>query len=210
MAQANSSAPLKLTVEWVPRTSSGKRLSKLLLPSEWKKIRERVYAEHGQRCTICGVRRGDRRLDCHEVWEYDDATRVQRLKRLVALCNLCHRVKQGLWLSRWKGEPEGASLALALKHERGHREEMAEKYRKELDLPEDERDPKRLKGFERMTNRESALEHFVEVNGCDLATGERHLLEALEEWRRRSRRKWQVDFGEEFAELLKSYEHRTR
>lgn len=210
MTRAGSYKPLKLTVEWVPRTSSGKRLSKQLPPSEWKKIRERVYAEYGQQCAICGIRRGDRRLDCHEVWEYDDATRAQRLRRLVALCSLCHRVKQGLWLSRRKGEPEGASLALELKQERKHREDMAEKYRKELALSEDERDPKRLKGFERMANRESALEHFVEVNGCDLATGERHLLEALEEWRRRSKHKWHVDFGEEFAELLKSYEHRTR
>lgn len=130
------------------------------------------------------------------MWEYDDATCVQRLKRLVALCNLCHRVKQGLWLSCWEGEPEGASLTLELKHEREHREEMAEKYRKELAFPEDGRDPKRLKGFRRMANRESALEHFMEINGCDLATGERHLLGALEEWRRRSRREWQIDFGQ--------------
>lgn len=193
MMQAKSSTPLKLPVEWVPRTSSGERLSKLLPPSEWKKTREKVYAEHGHRCAVCSIKRGDRRLDCHEVWEYDDATLVQRLKGLVALCNLCHRVKHGLWLSRWKGEPEGVSLARTLEHERQYREEIAEKYRKELNLPEEARDPKRLKWFERMANRESALSHFMEVNGCDLVTGERHLLEALEEWRRRSRHDWHVD-----------------
>ena len=29
----------------------------------------------------------------HEVWDYDDARRVQRLVRLIALCPACHEVK---------------------------------------------------------------------------------------------------------------------
>lgn len=84
---------LKLTIEPIPRTSAGKSLSKLLRGRQWDRIRERVYAAYGHRCAVCGTERKDRRLDCHEEWEYDEAASVQKLSRLVALCLLCHRVK---------------------------------------------------------------------------------------------------------------------
>lgn len=37
-------------------------------------------------------------MHCHEEWEYDDASGVQRLKRLGALCELCHALKHSTGL----------------------------------------------------------------------------------------------------------------
>lgn len=47
------------------------------------------------RCEACGAaenRDAKRWLEAHERWVYDDATRVQRLKRLICLCTDCHTV----------------------------------------------------------------------------------------------------------------------
>ena len=48
----------------------------------------------GQVCEAC--RRGEdraagRRLEAHERWDYDDASSVQSLRRLICLCSDCHR-----------------------------------------------------------------------------------------------------------------------
>lgn len=32
-------------------------------------------------------------VECHEVWDYDDDRKIQRLERRVALCPACHEVK---------------------------------------------------------------------------------------------------------------------
>ena len=45
----------------------------------------RARAEGGE---IYGVE--SRRLDCHEVWSYDDERRVPRLVGLKAICSACH------------------------------------------------------------------------------------------------------------------------
>jgi hypothetical protein len=34
------------------------------------------------------------RVECHEVWHYDDNRKIQRLERLAALCPACHEVKR--------------------------------------------------------------------------------------------------------------------
>ncbi len=80
----------KLTIELVPKTSWGNSLNRKMPRKEWDKIRKRTYAEYGHRCGICGA---DARLNCHEIWEYDDTEQTQTLKGFIALCNLCHHVK---------------------------------------------------------------------------------------------------------------------
>ncbi len=57
----------------------------------WDRVRKKTYADAKHCCEICGVHPD--RLDCHEVWDYDDDNHVQRLVRLIALCPLCHGVK---------------------------------------------------------------------------------------------------------------------
>lgn len=81
---------LQLTIELVPATSWYANLRKILPTKEWDKIRKSVYAEYGHKCGICGAAG---RLECHELWEYDDENHVQTLRGFIALCPLCHRVK---------------------------------------------------------------------------------------------------------------------
>ena len=81
---------LKLTTELVPLTSWFNNLREVLPGSVWDELRKRTYAEYGHRCGICGA---EGRLNCHEIWEYDDKNHVQRLVGFIALCDLCHHVK---------------------------------------------------------------------------------------------------------------------
>lgn len=81
---------LKLTIELVPATSWRKSLKRTMSKKKWKKLREQIFAEYDWKCSICG---SSGKLNCHEVWEYDDINHKQRLKALVPLCDLCHHVR---------------------------------------------------------------------------------------------------------------------
>jgi hypothetical protein len=60
-----------------------------------------------------GGGRGSRHpVECHEVWEYDDASGVQRLVRMIALCPACHEVKH-IGLAGMKGRGDLACAHLA-------------------------------------------------------------------------------------------------
>ncbi len=50
----------------------------------------KVYADSNHKCAICGA---DGRLNCHEIWEYDDKKNIQKLNGFIALCNDCHMIK---------------------------------------------------------------------------------------------------------------------
>jgi hypothetical protein len=89
--KSDKSYELKLTIELVPQTSWYDNMRKVMPRTQWDKLRKRVYAEYGQRCGICGATEG--RLNCHEIWEYDDTSYRQKLKGFIALCNFCHFVK---------------------------------------------------------------------------------------------------------------------
>lgn len=82
--------PMRLTSELVPEGVWYANLRKLVPKKEWDRIRKAAYAAQDNRCAICGA---EGRLNCHEVWEYDDAKRLQRLTGFVALCTMCHHVK---------------------------------------------------------------------------------------------------------------------
>jgi hypothetical protein len=81
---------LRLKTELIPQTAWRKNLRNELPRKVWDKIRTDVCAYQGQKCGICGAAG---RLSCHEVWEYDDLNHIQKLKRFIALCDLCHHVK---------------------------------------------------------------------------------------------------------------------
>jgi hypothetical protein len=49
-------------------------------------------------------------VECHEVWRYDDRTRVQLLVRMIALRPACHQVKH-IGLANVKGRQARAHLA---------------------------------------------------------------------------------------------------
>lgn len=81
---------LKLTIELVPSSTWYQNLRNALPLGAWRELRLKVLRDFGHQCGICGAVDG---LECHEVWEYDDADHVQTLKGFIALCPLCHAVK---------------------------------------------------------------------------------------------------------------------
>jgi hypothetical protein len=90
----------RLTVELVPSTCWYTNVRSHVPRAVWDRLRRRVAAETGHRCEICGGRGRRWPVECHEVWHYDDATKVQRLERLVALCPACHQVKHAGFASK--------------------------------------------------------------------------------------------------------------
>jgi len=62
---------------------------------DWDRLRRRVYGRAGQRCEVCGAEPDhdrDVRLEAHERWDFLETPRVQKLIRLICLCNQCHEV----------------------------------------------------------------------------------------------------------------------
>lgn len=87
----NSNNALKLTIDLIPATSWYISLRSHLSKERWNKIRLFVYKKFGYQCSICKSKSD--RLQCHEVWVFDDEKKMQKLKGLQVLCSLCHNVK---------------------------------------------------------------------------------------------------------------------
>lgn len=83
-------AALKLTIELVPSTSWWKNLRAKIEKEKWDEVRRSTYAKYDYKCGICGSKG---RMNCHELWEYNDVSHVQKLKGFIALCDMCHHVK---------------------------------------------------------------------------------------------------------------------
>lgn len=82
-----------LTIELVPSSAWASNLRALLPKRDWDRIRHCVYERARTRCEVCGGIGRQHPVECHEVWEYEDSTGVQRLVGLLALCPLCHQAK---------------------------------------------------------------------------------------------------------------------
>ena len=87
----------KLSIELVPKTCHFSNVRTMVTPKEWDKLRFMAYEEANHKCQICGdngINQGYKhRVECHEIWEYDDVNKVQKLIGLTALCVVCHQVK---------------------------------------------------------------------------------------------------------------------
>jgi hypothetical protein len=95
---------VKLEPDMIPRTSFFVNLRSILRPGEWDTVRRAVYFKAGNRCEICGA---TGRLECHERWEYNESTGVQKLVALECLCHSCHEVKH-MGLARVRGREREA------------------------------------------------------------------------------------------------------
>jgi hypothetical protein len=104
--------PARLTVELVPKTSWYNNVRALVDELGWDRIRRQVYRQADYRCEVCGGRGPEHPVECHEVWRYDDRTRVQLLIRMIALCPACHEVKH-LGFANVKGKGAQARAHLA-------------------------------------------------------------------------------------------------
>ena len=79
-----------LEIDLVPSTAWYSNLRTKIPKKEWDKIRKQSYADVNHKCAICGA---DGRLNCHEIWCYDDKKNIQKLNGFIALCNDCHMIK---------------------------------------------------------------------------------------------------------------------
>jgi hypothetical protein len=80
---------LRLAIDLIPRTAWYKNFRLQMRRSQWDKLRKKVYADQGNACCICGA---TGRLNCHEVWSYDEQRHVQKLMGFHAVCGMCHHV----------------------------------------------------------------------------------------------------------------------
>ena len=103
--------PLKLIPELIPEPLWGVSANKLMRPISWKRISDREKSAAGFRCAIC--RAGgivappetyrDKRLYCHEVWQYDEGKAIATVIELRVLCAGCNAVTH-LGRTRLAGE----------------------------------------------------------------------------------------------------------
>lgn len=84
-------ATLRLAMSFVPFDCRNMNLHRILGRNSkiWRKLRNDVYGDTNGKCEICST--SSPRLECHEVWQYDDFRNIQKLERLIAICFLCHR-----------------------------------------------------------------------------------------------------------------------
>jgi hypothetical protein len=104
--------PARLTIELVPKTSWYNNVRALVDEPSWDRIRRQVYRQADYRCEVCGGKGPEHPVECHEVWRYDDRTRMQALVRMTALCPACHQVKH-LGFANVKGKGAQARAHLA-------------------------------------------------------------------------------------------------
>jgi Domain of unknown function (DUF5710) len=82
-----------LFVDLVPSSCWFTNVRSCVSQRDWERLRRMVIARAGNRCEVCG-RAPDREqrqwMEAHERWEYDTATSVQSLRRLICLCTACH------------------------------------------------------------------------------------------------------------------------
>ena len=91
----------KLSIELVPRTSFCNNLRNNLKSSDWDIVRRACYKSCNYSCEICGGKGSKHPVECHEIWEYDDDRKIQKLIRVIGLCPSCHAVKHyGLQMVR--------------------------------------------------------------------------------------------------------------
>lgn len=85
---------MRLQFELIPEGRSKKNLRNALANEIWDVLRKQRYKYADNKCEICGE---PDRLECHEIWGYqfdsDRNIHIQFLIGLIALCNMCHRVK---------------------------------------------------------------------------------------------------------------------
>jgi hypothetical protein len=82
-----------LTIELVPSTCWYSNVRSNVTAEVWDRLRRHTYAQADHRCEICGSRGKEHPVECHEVWQYNDRSYLQKLIRLIALCPSCHDVK---------------------------------------------------------------------------------------------------------------------
>lgn len=101
-----------LTIELVPSTCWYSNLRSELTRAQWDKLRQASYKKANNQCEICGGKGPKWPVECHEIWDFNDAKKIQTLRGLISLCPRCHEVKHiGLAGKRGRGREARSQLA---------------------------------------------------------------------------------------------------
>lgn len=88
---------MKLTIELVPKTAWYTNVRTNVTSEQWNNIRNKSYAIANNVCEICGdtgkSQGYNHNVECHEIWDYNDANKTQTLTGLISLCPYCHKCK---------------------------------------------------------------------------------------------------------------------
>lgn len=84
------SKKLILLPELIPYSMHYKNVRAILSPENWQSVAKLSYKKSNYRCDICNIKG---RIECHEIWHFDDKNLIQKLIGLTTLCVDCHRVK---------------------------------------------------------------------------------------------------------------------
>jgi hypothetical protein len=82
-----------LSIELVPQSSWYSNVRSNVSKEQWDLIRRESYQKANYLCEICGGKGSTHPVECHEVWEYNEDTKIQKLVRFISLCPNCHKVK---------------------------------------------------------------------------------------------------------------------
>lgn len=103
-----------ITPDLIPSSSYYNNVRSNVSVSDWDVIRKKCYAKANHKCEVCGMTGLEQgfkhKVECHEIWEFDDQNRTQTLTGFVSLCPMCHKVKH-FGLAQLNGEEE-----MVLKH----------------------------------------------------------------------------------------------
>lgn len=98
-----------LTIELVPKSAWYSNVRSNVTESVWNAIRRKSYSIANNKCEICGDVGKNQSLmhnvECHEIWQYNDETKTQKLIGLISLCPFCHKTKHA-GLAQINGEVE--------------------------------------------------------------------------------------------------------
>ena len=122
----------QLMIELVPASSWGMNLRTMFSKSIWEQLRAFTFNTYAHQCAVC-EKKGS--LHCHEVWIYDDENHIQSLKKLQALCPLCHGIKHiGLSGLQQSGPDMDQLITHFMKVNQCSRADFTRHYQEQMDM----------------------------------------------------------------------------
>ena len=95
----------RLTIELVPKTTWFNNVRSALTTKQWDLLRKDSYKKANYRCEVCNGVGAKHPVECHEIWAFDEESKIQILTGLISLCPSCHEVKHiGLALKKGNGD----------------------------------------------------------------------------------------------------------
>lgn len=83
---------IPLTIELIPHSNWNKNV-RSEFKKDWDWIKRLSYKNAGYRCEICGNIGESHPVECHEIWDFNPETQIQKLMGLISLCPTCHKIK---------------------------------------------------------------------------------------------------------------------